>query len=789
MAQPKSQKKFEKKHLKDTLERRKGLRKVKQKQQLNAKRKVRRAEEQGRDPDDDVSAKPVQNGGDKKAGEDTMQNMSVDDFFQGGFEVPEMPAQKKRKRQQAQPEEEESESEESLAEEPVGGDGEDDSQESDDEDPEDHKAQLAALAEKDPQFHKYLTENEPELLGGELADIGDLSEDEEETPKRKKQKKGVQADSDVDESDDEEMQGAGKNELDKATVKKWHKALTEEHSMRAAREIVLAFRSAAHVSEDDEGKDFKYSISDPDVYHQLLTTALKNVPSVFEHHLPVQESKNGKLHIPTESKKFKTLAPVLKSHVTSVVHLLDNLSDAATIRLTLGSTLPLLPYMLSFKKLVRDVSRAAANVWSTSSSTEATRIAAFLVLRRLVVIGDAGIRENVLKATYQGLVKGSRNTTIHTLAGVNLMKNSAAELWGLASSDVAYTTAFTFIRQLAIHLRSAITHSSKEKEAYKTVYNWQYTHSLDFWSRVVSSHATTQTSPLHPLIYPLVQVTLGALRLIPTATYFPLRFHLLRSLLRISLTTSTYIPLAPSLHEVLLTTEMRKQPKPSTLPPLDFPTLIRAPKSYLRTRVYQDGVGEQVVELLSEFFLLWTKNIAFPELALPVIIQLRKWSKEVSSRQSGKGNKNPKLNNAVQLLVQKLEANARWIEERRGKVEFAPNDRKGVEGFLRDVSWEKSPLGAFVKGQRIQREEKSRVVEEGRREEERKREERRKAEKGEREREAEAGVLSAEEDDDEDEDDEEIGSEDDEEESDVDDVVVDGEGSDLEALEEDESDE
>ena len=44
-----------------------------------------------------------------------------------------------------------------------------------------------------------------------MADIGDLSEDEEETPKRKKQKKGAQADSDVDESDDEEMQGAGKN--------------------------------------------------------------------------------------------------------------------------------------------------------------------------------------------------------------------------------------------------------------------------------------------------------------------------------------------------------------------------------------------------------------------------------------------------------------------------------------------------------------------------------------------------------------------------------------------------
>jgi hypothetical protein len=35
----------------------------------------------------------------------------------------------------------------------------------------------------------------------------------------------------------------------------------------------------------------------------------------------------------------------------------------------------------------------------------------------------------------------------------------------------------------------------------------------------------------------------------------------------------------------------------------------------LRSRTYQDGVGEQVAELLSEFFVLWSKHIAFPELS------------------------------------------------------------------------------------------------------------------------------------------------------------------------------
>lgn len=799
MAQSKSQKKFEQRHLKDTLERRNGLKKIKQKQQLKAKKKARRNEEEGRAPDE--NAAPTHKSG-KKAGEETFKDMSVDDFFQGGFDIPDMPAQKKRKRQPAKEEDmdEESASESSMAEEPVTA-GADESDESEDEETEDHQAQLAALAEKDPDFHKYLQENEPELLQGDLAQLGDLSdaddddEIEDAGPKRKKQRKG-QVDA---EESDEELAGGGKNELDSATVKKWQKALTEEHSMRAAKEVVLAFRSAAHVSENDDDGTFKYSISDPEVYHQLLTTALKHIPTVLQHHLPVQETKNGKVRVETESKKFKTLAPVLKSHVSSIIHLLSNLTDPGTLRLTLGSTLPLLPYLLSFKKLVRDVGRAAANTWSSSSTTEATRIAAFLVLRRLVVIGDNGIRENILKATYQGLVKGSRNTTLHTLPGVNLMKNSAAELWGLASTDVAYTTAFTFIRQLAIHLRSAITQSSKAptkdkaratkpgdsgREGWKLVYNWQYTHSLDFWSRTLSAHARDPTAPLRPLIYPLVQVTLGAARCVPTATYFPLRFHLLRALLRLSRATTTYIPLAPALHEVLASAEMKKAPKASTLKPLDFATTLRAPKSYLRTRTYQDGVGEQVLELLSEFFVLWARNIAFPELALPVVIQLKRWAKEASSRAPGQGNKNQKVNQGVQLLVQKLEAQGRWIEERRGKVEFAPGNRTGVEGFLAGVEWERSPLGAFVVGQRKGREERARVVEEGRVVEERKREGERRARREERETGVgmEEGAFSE----------EGSGSEGESGESDEEegDVGVDGEGSELEGLsgEEEESD-
>lgn len=721
MVQKKSTKKFEKNHLKDTLERRKANAKVKQRHQVKEKRKTDNARQQDQNASEETQ--------DKADKQDAFAEMNVDDFFAGGFDIADSDskAQKKdvsqkigkRKRSQAQ---------EQDAEASAGsGDEEDGASQSDgDASPasgpdefDEHKDQLEALKERDPEFYKYLKENDAELLDfgdhGDLAEVDALSEDEEDEGPAKKKKKGKAAKEDEDEE-------AEDNTLTVPTVKKWQKLMEEQHSIRAMRQAVLAFRCAAYLNEADS-QELKYSIRDSNVYHQVLTTSLNLVPLVLSHHLPVKETSSGKVKVSLDSKKFKTLTPLIKSHTSSVHQLLSNLSDARTLKLTLSSIEPMLPYLLQFRKLLKALIKIVVGIWADVSTTEATRITGFLVLRRLMVIGDAGIRETVLKASYEGVVKGSRNTTIHTLAGVNLMKNSATELWGI-DQNVSYTAGFSFIRQLAIHLRGSITTTSKE--AYKAIYNWQYVHSLDFWSRVLSQHCdgfveakAGKQSALRPLIYPVVQITIGAMRLIPTASYFPLRFQLIRTLLRLSRATGTYIPFASALLEVLNMAEMRKPPKTSTLKPLDFNTSIRAPKSYLRTRIYQDGVGEQVAELLSEFFVLWSKHIAFPELSVPIVVMLKRWLKQASARTGG--NKNTKVNQMILLLVQKVEANARWVEERRANVTYTPRNRAEVESFLKDVSWEATPLGAFVKMQRTLREERAAILEEGRREEENRR--------------------------------------------------------------------
>ena len=154
----KSTRKFEKNHLKDAIEKRKAGAKIKQRQQLKAKRQARNAKDaefsgKGNREDGDGDGQLKKNG----SKEDHFGEMNVDEFFQGGFEIPEKPKSAKKpteklgKRKRSEPEQEDDSSDASFDEEPVLSESE---QESDAEDQAGmSKEAMDALAEKDPEFY------------------------------------------------------------------------------------------------------------------------------------------------------------------------------------------------------------------------------------------------------------------------------------------------------------------------------------------------------------------------------------------------------------------------------------------------------------------------------------------------------------------------------------------------------------------------------------------------------------------------------------------------------------
>lgn len=254
------------------------------------------------------------------------------------------------------------------------------------------------------------------------------------------------------------------------------------------------------------------------------------------------------------------------------------------------------------------------------------------------------------------------------------------------------------------------------QDAQQAVYNWQIVHALDFWSLVLSTachkSAVTAESILHPLIYPYVQVSLGILKLQTSSRFYPLHFQVSRALLRLMQRTGTFVPLQPHFILVLDSAELRRKPKPSSqLKPLDFEYYIRAPQSYLRTRTYADGLVDELTYMLAEFYATQAKSIAFPELATPGIMLLKRHIKKISSGANGKAGKGGKLYGNLKGLIEKLEAHRSYVEGKRSKINFGPGQQDQVNSFLVEDEFEKMPLGQHIRRERKVRDQRRELLE------------------------------------------------------------------------------
>ncbi|KAL5525179.1 NOC2 [Sanghuangporus sanghuang] len=553
-----------------------------------------------------------------------------------------------------------------------------------------HKLELEKLAKQDPEFYKYLQENDRELLDF------DVMEDEDEE---------MDDDDAVGGADDDEMKAPT---LTKEILRRWQKAILEHRSLRALRRLLIAFRAAVHMNEEDQV--LAWTIDSPSVYEKLVTTALRYTPIVLDHHVPYKKLPNGRFKPPAQTPKLSTVQKLILSFFHNVLQLIEQLSATDMLVLAVTESAKLLPYVMSSRKAVKSYLKTCLKLWS--SAEDEARISAFLAIRRLSSSGDEAIKDMALKSTYLSLLRNAKSTNAHTLPSINLMKNSASELF-CEDHAAAYQHAFVYIRQLAVHLRNSM--KVKSKDAYKQVYNWQFVHCVDFWSIVLAKACDAQAevmrseeSELKALIYPLTQVALGSIKLISSSRSYPFHLHIIASLIHLSRHTKTYIPLTPYLLPIITATlSPPSRPKASTLKPLDLETHLRAPAQYVRTRVYNSVILEEAAFLLAE----WAAcphvqgSIAFPELVVPLLATLRRSLKRASgAKEAG----------VVKGLVERVDEGAAWVSERRKGVSFGPKNVDAVRAWERDVKIEETPLGKYVKSQRKLREKRRNLVDKAR---------------------------------------------------------------------------
>ena len=502
------------------------------------------------------------------------------------------------------------------------------------DDQKSYKKKIKNLKETDAELFSFLEKNDKSLLnfGAETEEVEQPGDKEEAAHKPTSDSLEVASDESDYEEEGEESKRK-ENAITLKLLKEWQEELqSPEVSIEIIRNVVKAFNSALISVSGDINNHGVYIVEGASIFNGIIQLCVLHLEKAIRKYLKLSGKSN--LREIQKCKRFSKVKNVLRSYLMDLTKLLESVTSSNILSVILKHMHQICSVLTAFSSITKPVLKRLVQIWSTGE--ESTRIIAFLCILKITRNQQELFLNQVLKTMYMEYVRNSKFVSPTSLASINFMRRSLTELF-LLDLNAAYHHVFLFIRQLAIHLRNAIL--LQKKEQFQQIYNWQYVNSLRLWGDVLSTVSmnasgngapvkTDNKSKLIDLIYPLVNIINGVIKLKPSANYFPLRFHCVKILIDLSRATKVYIPILPFIIEVLNSNTFKQQNKKHAMKPLSFSCVLRIQKGHLVENSFKDEVVEQVFALTLECLINECTSIAFPDLVVPHLMALNHFIKE-----------------------------------------------------------------------------------------------------------------------------------------------------------------
>jgi nucleolar complex protein 2 len=566
----------------------------------------------------------------------------------------------------------------------------------------------------DPELYEFLQQNDKKLLNFALSktqyekveekstkncnDNEDEEEDEDDDlhkPSDKLEVASDESDFEPDDIDEDEITDEKKARNAKiVTLKRlqeWENALhSEDVSIEVIRNVIKAFDSALISIAGDNTVQGEFIVKGSAIFNGIIQLCVLNVERGLRSYLKLTDK--AKLQDIQKHKKFSKVKNVLRTYMMNLIKLLEMSASNNILSVILKHLHQIAGLLVAFSSIRKPVIKRLINLWSTSE--ESIRIIAFLCILKIARTNQ-DIHEKILKTMYMEYVKNSKFVSPNTLPAINFMRRSLTELY-LLDLKVAYYHMFLYVRQLAIHLRNAKL--LQKKDHFQQVYNWQYVNSLKLWADVISNvhknNTTTSAakvnnkSKIQSLIYPLVSIINGVIKLKSGVQFYPLRFHCIKILIDLSRATKVFIPILPHIMEMLNSNIFNQQHKKLAMKPISFTCLLRIQKGHLDENSFRDEVIEKIYALSVDCLVNECTSIAFPDLVVPYIMALNDFNKK---------SKNANYVKKMKQLVEKVNEQSNYINMQKNKITFALHDVKSITNFENHFMSRESPFEVFYK--------------------------------------------------------------------------------------------